>query len=78
MKTTKLIKGKIYNSIYKTPTDTYLIYVGTKEIYTYFDFETKYIFKVYQNKLGKELIGSEYRLIYLSEYRVNELIKVSK
>jgi hypothetical protein len=74
MKTKDLIQGNIYNYQLKFPTDLHAVYIGTEDIYTYFDFETKYVFKVYHNKNGVDCYGNKTRKIYLSESSVNNYV----
>lgn len=74
MKTTELIKNKTYKDLLASPTDKNLEFIGIEEIYTYFEHQTKYIFKVYFTEIGKEIFKSEYKLIQLSEIGVNNRI----
>jgi hypothetical protein len=74
MNTTELIKGKLYKDLLATQTDLNLEYIGIEETYTYFEHETKYIFKVNLTEIGKEIFKSEYKLIQLSEIGVNDRI----
>ena len=74
MKTKDLIQGNVYNYYLKFPTDLYMIYIGTEDVYTYFDFETKYVFEMYVDEIYSSGGSNKSKLIYLSETSVQDYV----